>query len=94
LERIAAVEVDAEAVTTADDEGAAFAKTTPLVAIAFGAIEDEVALIDWTLETIAAVEDDAEAVATTNDEGAALAKTTAVVAAAFGAIEDEVALTD
>jgi hypothetical protein len=46
LEIIAAVEVDAEAVTTTDDEGAALAKTTGLEVIAFGAIEDEVALID------------------------------------------------
>jgi hypothetical protein len=46
LEIIAAVEVDAEAVTTADDEGAAFAKSTALDAITFGAIEDEVALTD------------------------------------------------
>ena len=46
MEIIAAVEVDAEAVMIDDDEGRALAETTALVTIAFGAIEDEVALID------------------------------------------------
>jgi hypothetical protein len=46
LEITAAVEVDAEAVMIADDEGRALAKTTALEVIAFGAIEDEVALTD------------------------------------------------
>ena len=46
MEIIAAVEVDVEAVVTTDDEGTTLAKTTALEATAFGAIEDEVALID------------------------------------------------
>jgi hypothetical protein len=92
LEIIAAVEVDAEAVITADDEGAAFAKTIAVVAAAFGAIEDAVALIDSTLEITVALDVNAEAETVAEvieDEGMTIVETFIKTAAgnrvAFGA---------